>query len=123
VEDKCLYITGRKKDLIIKGGMNISPVLIEECVYKEKSVLENVIFAVKDGVGEERICCAYTLKNGCRENEKNVIETNIIDYVMKKLGKNYLIDYFWNIQDIPRNINGKIDKSKLRLMWETRNEQ
>ena len=47
-EDGYLYLTDRKKDLIIKGGENISPREIEEALYKHEAVGEAVVFGVPD---------------------------------------------------------------------------
>lgn len=73
LDDGCLYITGRSKDLIIKGGMNISPALIEYVVLKNKDILECVVIGVKDSTGEEKVCCTYRLKN--KVDDKNLFET------------------------------------------------
>lgn len=121
IKDGYLYITGRSKDLIIKGGMNISPVLIENCIYKEKKVYENVVLGVKDSHGEEKICCVYTLKEEVDDN--TALETTLKKSVVSELGKNYSLDYLWKIDMIPRNINGKIDKNKLKQMWEKKNDK
>lgn len=121
IKDGCLYITGRSKDLIIKGGMNISPVLIENVVYKEQRILENVVIGVKDYNGEEKVCCVYTLKDEI--DDLAGLETSIKKLVVSELGKNYSLDYAWKIDVIPRNINGKIDKNRLKQIWETRNDK
>ena len=45
-EDGYLYITGRKKDLIIKGGENISPREIEEAIYQHPAVSEAAVIGI-----------------------------------------------------------------------------
>lgn len=85
IKDGCLYITGRSKDLIIKGGMNISPVLIENCIYKEQRILENVVIGVKDCSGEEKVCCVYTLSDEV-ENQ-TALESKLKKLVLNELGK------------------------------------
>lgn len=119
VKKGCLYITGRSKDLIIRGGMNISPVLIENAVYKDERIAENVVFGVKDRSGEEKVCCAYIV-SGELDNQQ-ALESNIKKLVINNLGKNYMLDYIWKIEEIPRNINGKIDKKLLKQIWENNN--
>lgn len=114
VENKCLYITGRSKDLIIRGGMNISPSLIEQIVSENPKIDESVVVGVKGSDGEEKICCVYTTQeNGQKSKE---LEMEIRRLVLTKLGKNYTIDYFSNLETIPRNINGKIDKIEIKRM-------
>ncbi len=117
IENDCLYITGRSKDLIIKGGMNISPILIENVIYKNQKILENVVVGVKDETGEEKICCFYVLKD--ESDEISELEAGLKKQVLEELGKNYSVDYLWKLKEIPRNINGKTDKNVLRQMWET----
>ncbi len=108
-----LYITGRKKDLIIKGGMNISPKLIEDCIISHAAISECSVFPVKTD-GEEKVCCAYVTKPGYDES----IEKELRELVFDQLGRNYSIDQFWRKQELSRNLNGKIDKLKMRREWE-----
>lgn len=115
IKEGCLYIIGRSKELIIKGGMNISPILIENAVYKNKNILETVVIGVKDANNEEKVCCVYQLKNHI--DNKIDFEAGLKKMVICELGNNYAIDYLWNVETIPRNINGKIDKNKLKKEW------
>lgn len=119
LKDGCLYITGRSKDLIIKGGMNISPALIENVISKNKDILECVVIGVKDSTGEEKVCCTYRLKNAV--DDRTLLEAGLKKLVIGELGKNYTIDYLWQLDEIPRNINGKIDKNILIKNWRIRN--
>lgn len=121
VRKGCLYITGRSKDLIIKGGMNISPVLIEKVANKNDFIEESVCIGVKDKSGEERICLAFTANtNSISEDE---IKDTLRKQVLIELGKNYAIDYLWKLTSIPRNINGKIDKNVLKANWNKDSEE
>lgn len=119
IRDGCLYVTGRSKDLIIKGGMNISPVLIENVINDNPKILENAVVGVKDNKGEEKICCAYVL-NDVIEDIKG-FESSVKKSVIEKLGKNYSIDYMLEIEGLPRNINGKTDRKRIASIWENRN--
>lgn len=110
MEDKQLYITGRKKDLIIKGGMNISPKLIEDCILTNSHVSECAVFAVKDA-DEERICCAYVYEKG------DCIEKELKKIIAENLGRNYTIDYYWQVPELIRNLNGKVDKKRMSDEW------
>ena len=102
-----LYITGRKKDLIIKGGMNISPKQIEDCILQIGSIEECAVLGVAKG-DEERIVCWY-VENGSKEN----IEKEVNRTIEQRLGKHCKIDVFVKIDEIPKNLNGKADKRKL----------
>lgn len=108
VEDNNLYITGRKKDLIIRGGMNISPKQIEEVLLDENYVKECAVASVVEN-NEECILCWYVLKEKI-ENVPVTLNRIIID----RLGKAYKVDKFIEVKEIPKNLNGKTDKEKLK---------
>lgn len=110
IEDGILSIVGRSKDLIIKGGMNISPALIEGVVSGIQGVDECSVFSVLNKLKEELIVLAYTTA----VEDKESLEKTISSTVAKELGKNYLIDLFYRTKSIPKNINGKNDKKVLK---------
>jgi long-chain acyl-CoA synthetase len=119
MSEKALYITGRKKDLIIKGGMNISPNQIVDVINKFEEIDEVIILGEKNNFGEESIICVYSLKNNLNTNE---IEQKIRGNVISKLGMNYCIDDFMNLKEIPKNLNGKIDKQAISLAYRRKND-
>lgn len=96
-----LLITGRKKELIVKGGYNINPRDIEN-VLMEKRVGECAVFALHKG-GEELIACAYAC-----EREISLLEIN--REIERALGKHHKVDVLERMTAIPKNLNGKIDK-------------
>ena len=107
-----LQITGRKKDLIIRGGMNISPKQIEEVVLSTEKVAEcSVSSVLKDN--EERIICWYKAKQPI---EGFGAELNGV--ITERLGKNYKVDRFISVDEIPKNLNGKVDKEQLKKAYE-----
>lgn len=116
INGNILKITGRKKDLIIKGGINISPINIEDVINKMEEIEECVILGMENKYGEEIIGCAYSIKvaTGCADNKTLEIKMN--KEIDKELGKIYHIDKFVYCKKIPRNVNGKIDKQMLRDM-------
>lgn len=110
IEDGILSIVGRSKDLIIKGGMNISPALIEGVVSGIAGVDECCVFSILSKMKEELIVLAYT--SNC--SDKEALEKSISSIVNSELGKNYMIDLFYKAKAIPKNINGKNDKKVLK---------
>ncbi len=104
-----LYITGRKKDLILRGGINIYPQDIEMCLGSWNGIEEVSVGSVFIG-NEERIVCWYT--------GKKQKEGNLNNKIVKELGKQYKIDYFVYLDELPKNLNGKIDKIKLKKLYE-----
>ena len=62
--DGYVYITDRKKDLIIKGGENISPREIEEGIYAHPAVAEAAVFGVPDEKYGEQVMAAVVVRSG-----------------------------------------------------------
>jgi|CXWL01.1.fsa_nt_gi long-chain acyl-CoA synthetase len=109
-----LTITGRKKDLIIKGGINISPKKIENFINEYNVFNENVILGIEDPyLGEKTICFFVPKEYPYDENMNKTLNLQIIT----QLGKDYGIDQFVEIEQIPKNSNGKVDNSKIREMY------
>lgn len=104
-----IYITGRKKDLIIRGGINISPYKIEQFINSTGLFEEIVVLGIPDlNIGEKTICFYSGL-----ELDKSILKRTNKELVAKH-GKDYIIDKFINIAEIPKNTNLKIDKPYLR---------
>ena len=108
-EDGFFFITGRKKELIIKGGENISPREIDDTIYKHNSVLEVCTFGIFDeNYGEEISACVY-LKDNFKANEKE----------LKDLCRNELGEYktpsqiIFVDEPLPKGPSGKIQRLKI----------
>lgn len=112
--DGFLYITGRKKDLIIKGGINIGPKEIENFISRFNLFAEYVVLGLEDDALVEKIGCFFVPKDTFSLEMKKTLNLEI----GKKLGKDYCIDEFVQLESIPKNINGKIDKLKLKNMYQ-----
>jgi len=102
-----LRITGRKKDLIIKGGMNISPRRLEEFILNSTDVFnEVVVLGVPDEtLGEKVVCFGITGKTYSTTAVKELNRR-----ISGMLGRDHQVDEFVIVDDIPKNANGKIDK-------------
>jgi len=107
--DGYLTINGRKKDLIIRGGVNISPAKIERTIQVTKLTGECVIAGTPDPITGEKTVCFY-LENDPIEKDT---QKQINQHLTTQLGKDYVVDEFVPIKEFPRNANGKIDKKKL----------
>ena len=114
IEDGILSITGRSKDLIIKGGMNLSPALIENVVTSIEGVEECSAFSVLNKFKEELVVLGYS--STLKDTEE--LEKTISAAVLNALGKNYMIDRFYHVASIPKNVNGKNDKKVLKEKYE-----
>ncbi len=115
--DRMLFIRGRKKDLIIKGGMNISPKRIEDFISGFKIFHEFVVMGIKDVVLGEKVVCFFSPAEGAG-GENRTKELN--NAVIANLGRDYAIDEFILLDPLPKNVNGKIDKPRIRELHERR---
>ncbi len=110
LEEGYLTINGRKKDLIIRGGVNISPARIERTLQQSGELKEFVIAGVKDDVTGEKTVCFYINETPLEKDQQK----NINRLLGSELGKDYLVDDFMLIKELPRNTNGKVDKKRLQ---------
>ncbi len=108
-EDGYLHITDRKKDLIIKGGENISPREIEEAIYLHPAVAEAAVVGIPDGVFGEEICAVIQLKSGTEASDED-IRSHVAQYVAKfKVPRRIVFQ-----AALPKNSTGKIQKRAIR---------
>lgn len=109
-QDDCIIITGRSKDLIIRGGENISPKEIEDILYTHPSVREVAVVAMPHNrLGET--CCAYvTLRPGASfdfEAMTKILQDN-------GLAKQKYPERLEIVESLPYTASGKIQKNLLR---------
>ncbi|MFP6584615.1 MAG: hypothetical protein VCD00_18930, partial [Candidatus Hydrogenedentota bacterium] len=105
-----LFLTDRMKDLIIKGGENISPREIENGFYNHPAVEEVSVVGVPDMTYGENIVAVMSIKEGHEVTEAELLET-VAQHITKfKIPKR--IDFR---DELPRNPNGKIDRKRLRV--------
>lgn len=107
--DGYLYITDRKKDLIIKGGENISPREIEEVMYLHPSVAEAAVVGVPDAEFGEEICAVVQLRAGATATQSEIRE-----HVARYISKFKLPAYVVFVTTLPKTSTGKIHKQTLR---------
>ena len=102
-------ITGRLKDMIIRGGENIYPKEIEEFIYTHPKVKDVQVIGVPDeGLGEEIMACII-LKEG-----ETMTEQEMKDYVLSHMAKHKVPKYIDFVTEFPMNVAGKILKYKMR---------
>lgn len=105
-----LYISGgRKKDLIIKAGENISPLKIESVLYHHPAVAEASVIGVPDErLGEDILACIQ-LKEG-----ETTTESDLKKYCAENLTPLLVPGQFKFFDELPKNPTGKILKKELR---------
>ena len=104
-------ITGRLKDMIIRGGENIYPKEIEEFIYTHPSVSDVQVIGVPDkAMGEEIMACVI-LKEGA-----TLTAEELRQYVLDHMAKHKVPKYIEFVDSFPMNDAGKIQKYKMREM-------
>ncbi len=107
-DDGFYFITGRLKELIIKGGENIAPREIDEAILKHPAVLDAAAVGIPDvNYGQEIMVC-IVLKPGvtCSEEEMR-------HFCIKELGKFRTPKSILFMEDLPRGPSGKVQRLKL----------
>ena len=110
--DGYIRITGRSKDIIIRGGENIPVVEVENLLYQHPAVREAAIVAMPDDRLGERACGFVTLRPG-----KRLTFDDMIAFLEgKRMARQYLPEHLEVIDEMPLTPSGKIQKFKLRQM-------
>lgn len=109
--DGYFTITDRKKDIIIKGGENISPRVIEEVLYAHPAVAEASVIGIKDKVYGEEIKAFVTLKPNVSATTEDLME-----FCRGKLKKFFVPKEVVILKAMPKTLVGKILKKELRKM-------
>ena len=102
-------ITGRLKDMIIRGGENIYPKEIEEFIYTHDKVKDVQVIGVPDEQYGEEIMACIILKDG-----ETMTEKEMKDYIAANMAKHKVPRYIDFVDSFPMNVAGKILKYKMR---------
>ncbi|MBL8020010.1 MAG: long-chain-fatty-acid--CoA ligase [Leptospirales bacterium] len=107
-QDGYYFISGRKKEMIIRGGENIYPREIEEVLYEMPDVQDCAVVGLPDKKYGEEVAAFIILKGGSSADEKaikNYLRTKIADFKRPRI-----IEI---VTDLPRTATGKIQKNKI----------
>jgi acyl-coenzyme A synthetase/AMP-(fatty) acid ligase len=110
-DDGFIRVTGRSKDLIIRGGVNIAPLEIDEVMLKHPAVVEAAAVGVPDNIyGEEVVCYVVA-------NDQTLTEAMLVTHAEKflppvKTPKRMII-----VAELPKSDRGKVLRDKLRDDW------
>ena len=102
-------ITGRLKDMIIRGGENIYPKEIEEFLYTHPAVRDVQVIGVPDKkYGEEAMACVILKEPG------SVTVDELMAYTKARLARHKVPKYIEFVDSFPMNAAGKVQKYKMR---------
>ncbi len=108
-EDGFIWITDRKKDLIIKAGENISPRAIEEVLFQHPKVSEAAVVGAPDEIYGEEIRAFIVLKTG-----EAATSGEILDFARARLTRFLVPKEIIFRKSLPKNLLGKVLKRELR---------
>lgn len=109
-EHNYLAITGREKDIIIRGGENISAREVEEALATHASVVEGAAVADPDPLYGERVCAFVILRPAASLSIQNLAD----HFVASGLAKRKTPERLIVIQALPRTVVGKVNKAALK---------
>ncbi len=104
-------ITGRIKDMIIRGGENISPKEVEDYLYKMPEIQDVQVVAVASKKYGEDVGAFIILKDGCELTQEDVR-----DFCKNHIAKYKIPRYVFFVKQFPMTGSGKIQKFRLREM-------
>lgn len=107
--DGYLYIVGRKRDLIIRGGANVYPIEVEEALYAHSDVLECAVVGVADERYGERVRAFVVRKPGAGASD-----TALLAHCRERLAEYKLPSEVVFLEALPKGPTGKILKRELR---------
>lgn len=108
-EEGYCRITGRLKDMIIRGGENIYPREIEEFLYKHPNILDVQIVGVPDETFGEEVSAWIKLKSGV-----SMTAEELKAYCKGKIARYKIPRYIAFVEEFPMTASGKVQKFKLR---------
>lgn len=106
--DGYIYVTGRLKELIIKGGENIAPREIDDALYSHPDVIEAAAFARPCKNYGQRIEAAVVLSDETLTNEEALIA-----HCISRIGKFKAPDRIYQLPELPKGPSGKVQRRKL----------
>lgn len=112
-DDGFLYVTGRKKDLIIRGGENIAPAHVESCLLDHPQVQEAAVVGLPDRVLGEKVGAVVSLLPGAATTVEEL--SAFLRPVLARF--EVPVEWWLRYDDLPKNATGKIVKYELREAW------
>ena len=108
-EDGFLYIAGRKKDMIIRGGHNVYPTDVEAVLLEHPDVQEAAVVGIPHQVLGEDIAAYVVLRDGT-----NLDASTLLGFCSERLADYKRPRELHFADELPRNATGKVMKHKLR---------
>jgi long-chain acyl-CoA synthetase len=109
--DGYLWFQGRRKEIIVHGGGNVSPQEVEEVLYHHPAVLEAGVTGTPDPVYGERVLAFVSVRKGAAISEKELRE-----HLRARLADYKVPERIFFIPELPKNATGKVHRLSLKSM-------
>ncbi|MFV0494274.1 AMP-binding protein [Mycobacterium sp.] len=108
--DGYIRITGRLKDIVVRGGENISPREVEELLYTHPDIVDVHLIGVPDERYGEEPMAVVKLREGAPEPTVEALR----DFCRGRIAGYKIPRYLWVVEEFPMTITGKVRKVELR---------
>jgi long-chain acyl-CoA synthetase len=108
-EQGFVKICGRKKNLIISGGINIQPEEVTECLLRHPSVSEACAIGLPDAVFGEKLVAAIVLKPG-----RNESSLELVNFCREYLEEKKVPTKIFIVPELPKGVSGKVQLNALK---------
>jgi long-chain acyl-CoA synthetase len=109
-DDGYFYLVDRKKDMIISGGFNVYPQMIEQAIYEHPAVQEVIVIGIADAYRGEAAKAFVKLRAGATSFTLDELKA----FLAGKLGKHEIPAALDFVDDLPRTSVGKLSRHELR---------
>ena len=109
--DGYVKITGRLKEMIIRGGENIYPAEIEEFLFTHPKVAQVAVFGIPDELYGEQVMAWIQLHEG-----ETATEREMQDYCKDQIAHFKIPKHIWFVDEFPMTVTGKLQKFRMREM-------
>ena len=111
-EEGFFYFVDRGKDLIKRGGENISTVQVESIIMEIPDVVDVCVTSILDSIRDEKVVAAVVLKE-----DSKITSEKIKNYCSEKLSSFKVPSEFIFVEVLPRTSVGKIQKEKVKFFF------
>ena len=108
-EDGYVWVVDRKKDMIISGGFNVYPRVVEDAIYEHPDIHEAIVIGIPDAYRGESIKAFVTMKRGAAPISLDTMRAFLAD----KIGRHEMPAAFEIRGTLPRTAIGKLSKKEL----------
>ncbi len=116
-EDGFIRVSGRTKDLIIRGGINIAPLEIDQVLLRHPAIFDAAAVGVPDPIHGEEVICYVVPRAGSELTAMTVTEHCRACLPVQKTPKQVII-----VSSLPKSDRGKVLRDKLKDDWKSRSK-